>query len=100
MPIISFPSWAIALIVILSSVALFSAISIFFFYFYRKKRKLKEQAYQKVQEHSSGSADRIPVEPSSEIRPVPYFSLSVPVLSVPEAVVASEIPETSAVKAR
>jgi hypothetical protein len=98
MPIISFPSWAIALIVILSSVALFSAISIFFFY--RKKRKLKEQAYQKVQEHSSGSADRIPVEPSSEIRPVPYFSLSVPVLSVPEAVVASEIPETSAVKAR
>lgn len=98
MPIISFPSWAIALIVILSSVALFSAISIFFFY--RKKIKLKEQAYQKVQEHSSGSADRIPVEPSSEIRPVPYFSLSVPVLSVPEAVVASEIPETSAVKAR
>jgi hypothetical protein len=98
MPIISFPSWAIALIVILSSVALFSAISIFFFY--RKKRKLKEQAYQKVQEHSSGSADRIPVEPSSEIRPVPYFSLSLPVLSVPEAVVASEIPETSAVKAR
>ena len=98
MPIISFPSWAIALTVILSSVALFSAISIFFFY--RKKRKLKEQAYQKVQEHSSGSADRIPVEPSSEIRPVPYFSLSVPVLSVPEAVVASEIPETSAVKAR
>ena len=98
MPIISFPSWAIALIVILSSVALFSAISIFFFY--RKKRKLKEQAYQKVQEHSSGSADRIPVEPSSEIRPVPYFSLTVPVLSVPEAVVASEIPETSAVKAR
>jgi hypothetical protein len=98
MPIISFPSWAIALIVILSSVALFSAISIFFFY--RKKRKLKEQAYQKVQEHSSGSADRIPVEPSSEIRPVPYFSLSLPVLSIPEAVVASEIPETSAVKAR
>ncbi len=98
MPIISFPSWAIALIVILSSVALFSAISIFFFY--RKKIKLKEQAYQKVQEHSSGSADRIPVEPSSEIRPVPYFSLSVPVLSVLEVVVASKIPETSAVKAR
>jgi hypothetical protein len=74
------------------------AVSVFLFF--RNRRKVKEQEYHSIHEHSSSAVNRVPMEPPSDGSPVSYITLSVPVLNVPEAEVASEIPEASTVKAR
>lgn len=53
-----------------------------------------------IHEYSSSAVYCTPVEPPSDVSPVSYVTLTVPVLNVPEAEVASEIPEASTVKAR
>jgi hypothetical protein len=76
----------------------FLAVSVFIFC--RNRKKSKKQAYHMIHEHSSSAVNCTPVEPPSDVSPVSYVTLTVPVLNVPEAEVASEIPEATTVKAR